>query len=167
MMHTLHDQERPLPTAYRLVALWPVVLLLCFACSGCSSEPAFEFDKLDMVPVEEGLSEFSLGRYTIPIPSVGHEKNRRPIARNRLEFVFQLFALVSPRDKPKIEDAWNRHEGSIRDQVIRVCRSTSIDDLLEPELTTLKARLIGALKTQLGDHDVRQLLITEVVSQEI
>ena len=84
-----------------------------------------------------------------------------------MQLDFQLFALVSPREKSNIEDAWERREGAIRDQVIRVCRSTPIDDLLEPELATLKARLISALKSQLGDHDVRQLLLTEVVSHDI
>jgi hypothetical protein len=135
--------------------------------SGCSSEPAFEFDKLDMVPVEDGLTEISLGKYTIPIPMVEPEKGRRSMQRNRMEFNFRLFALVTPREAAKIEDAWKRHEGAIRDRVIRVCRNTPIGDLLEPELSTLKARLISALKPQLGDHDMRQLLITEVISHEI
>jgi hypothetical protein len=166
-MRTIRDQQRPLPAARRLAALWKNAVVLCLISSGCSSEPAFEFDRLGVVPVEEGLTEFSLGKYTIPIPATVHEKDRRPVQRNRMEFDFQLFALVTPREKPYIEDAWQRHEGAIRDQVIRVCRDTSIDDLLEPELATLKARLISALKPQLGDHDVRQLLITEVVSQEI
>ena len=40
----------------------------------------------------------------------------------------------------------------------------SIDELQDPELSRLKARLIDALASQIGDHDVRQLLITDVVS---
>src|SRR5688572_1069227 len=124
MMRNLRDQVRPLPAAHRIVELRNAAIVLCLVSSGCSSKPAFEFDKLDRAPVEEGLTEFSLGKYTIPIPVIEHEKNRPSIQRNRVEFDFKLFALVSPREKSKIEDAWERREGVIRDQVIRVCRNT-------------------------------------------
>jgi hypothetical protein len=142
-------------------------VLTCLTAGGCGTAPEFEFAKLDLAPVGEGLTEFSLGKYTVPIPTIEHQENRGPSQRNRLELDFRLFALVLPRDRSKIEDAWKRHEGTIRDLVIRVCRHTSVDDLMEPELATLKARLATALRPQLGDNELRQLLITEVVSQEI
>jgi hypothetical protein len=42
-----------------------------------------------------------------------------------------------------------------------------VDELHEPELSTLKARLMDVLAAQIGAKDVRQLLITEVVSQKL
>jgi flagellar basal body-associated protein FliL len=78
-----------------------------------------------------------------------------------------LYALVRPENKSHIADDWARHEGKIRDHVIRVCRNASVDELQEPELSTLKARLMDALAAQMGENDLRQLLITEVVSQKL
>ena len=86
MMRILRDQQQP-PAARRLVALRNSGLLLCLVC-GCSSKPAFEFDKLDLVPVEEGLTEFSLGKYTIPIPTVAHEKTALPFGAIECSSIF-------------------------------------------------------------------------------
>jgi hypothetical protein len=134
---------------------------------GCSSPPAFEFDELDLVPTQEELAEFSLGEYRIPIPVIKYRADSQPSQRNGFQLEFELFALVSPHEKSQITEAWDRHQGKIRDRVIRICRNSSLDELQEPELATLKARLLDALAPQLGQKEVRQLLITEIVSQEI
>jgi hypothetical protein len=122
---------------------------------------------MDLLPAEEELAEFSLGEYKIPIPVSEVHDGNKATRRNRLQFDFELYALVSPREQSQFEDAWGRHEGVIRDRVINICRSATIDELLEPELATLKARLTDVLASQLGEKRLRQLLITDVVSQEL
>jgi hypothetical protein len=164
MMHIRCGGERGQITgrlAGLLVCGW-----LCIAAGGCGSQPSFEFDELDLVAAEEELEEFSLGEYAIPIP--GTEKSGHGSAgkHNRIQMDFELFALVSPHEKSKLSHAWERHKGMVRDRVIRVCRNASLEVLQEPELGTLKAKLIDALAAHLGD-DIHQLLITEVVTQEI
>ena len=74
---------------------------------------------------------------------------------------------MAPDRKSSIVDSWSRHEGKIRDNVIRVCRNASVDDLQEPELSTLKAHLMDALASQVGEEGLRQLLITEVESERL
>lgn len=138
----------------------------CLA-SGCGSRSSFEFDALDLAPPQEELREFPLGEYRIPIPIIEERGPNQLIHRNRFQLDFQLFALVRPEQQWQIADAWARHEGKIRDHVIRVCRNASVDELQEPELSTLKAQLMDALAAQMGEKEVRQLLITEVVSQEL
>jgi hypothetical protein len=135
--------------------------------AGCSSKHAFHFDELDLVPAQEELTEFSLGHYQVPIPVANDREGDQATPRNRFEFAFDLYALVSPEKRSQLAAAWERHEGKIRDRVIRVCRNASVDELQEPELGTLKAHLTDAVQTQLGETEVRQLLITEVVSLEI
>jgi hypothetical protein len=135
--------------------------------SGCGARSGYEFDALDLAPPQEELSEFPLGEYRIPIPVADDRGQNQPAHRNRFQIDFHLYALVAPDKRSQVADAWDRHEGKIRDHVIRVCRNASVDELQEPELSTLKARLMDALATQMGDKDVRQLLITEVVSQEL
>jgi hypothetical protein len=139
---------------------------LITAAIGCGSQPAFEFDELDLVAAEEELEEFSLGDYTIPIPAAEKGAAAGASKQNRIQMDFELFALVSPHDKSKLSHAWERHEGMIRDRVIRVCRNSSLEVLHEPELGTLKAKLMDALAAHLGE-DIHQLLITEVVTHEI
>jgi hypothetical protein len=133
---------------------------------GCGSAPTFEFDEMDLMAAEEKLAEFTLGRFKIPVPAPDNKLDDRAVRRNRVQVDFELFALVSPTNTEHIEDTWKRHEGMIRDRVIRVCRNATLEELHEPELETLKARLMDAIGPQLGD-DLQQLLITEVVSHEI
>jgi hypothetical protein len=149
------------------VALLYSIVIVGFAAGGCRSKSTFQFDGLDLLPPEEKLNEFPLGEYKIPIPVVEDRAQNKLTRRNRFQFDFKLFALVSPKDKSQIEDAWERHEGQIRDQVMNVCRSATLDELQEPELATLKARLTDVLATKLGEKPLRQLVINEVLSQQL
>jgi flagellar basal body-associated protein FliL len=84
-----------------------------------------------------------------------------------MQLDFKLFALVSPHEESELEDSWARHEGQIRDQVINVCRSATLDELQEPQFSTLKSRLTEVLAAKLGEKPLRQLVINEVVSQPL
>jgi hypothetical protein len=121
---------------------------------------------LDLNSAEEELSEFSLGKYQIPIP-MADERHDAATRRNRFQFDFELYAVVSPKEEKHIADFWELHEGVIRDRVINICRSASFEELREPELATLKARLTDVLASQLGERRLRQLLIIDIVSQEL
>lgn len=167
------NQQRQSVRPKRPRANWPapflrnvVAGLLVLTAGGCAEKHTFTFEDLNLLPLHEELTEFPLGKYTIPIPIVEGSKDKST-RLNRLEFDFRLFALISPPETPQIESAWSQHEGKIRDQVMRVCRTAAIEDLLEPDLATLKVRLIEALRPQIGDRLLREILITEVTSQEI
>jgi hypothetical protein len=140
--------------------------ILATSAIGCSSKPSvFEFDEQD-VSRADLLSEFSLGHYAIPLP-IGRDRGDEGLRRNRTRFDFDLFALVAPEEASRIASNWERHEGKIRDRIIRICRSASAEELLEPELATLKARLTDALQAHLGEREVRRLLLTEVDLREL
>jgi hypothetical protein len=148
------------------VMLCASVLILC-ALGGCSSKSEFEFDALDLAPPEEEMTEFSLGKYRIPIPVADDRGQSRPTYQHRFELNFELHALVPPAGTSQVAEAWSRHEGKIRDQIIRICRSASVDELQERDFTTLKARLIDVLASQMGSKQVKQLLFTDVTSLEL
>lgn len=134
--------------------------------AGCGTPPPFDFHALGLVPAQEKLSEFSLGKYAVPIPvlvDAGPQTRRH----NRFQFDFELHALVAPDQHAQVADAWKRHRGEIRDRVMRTCRRISIDDLNEPELGTLKSHLIAVVQQQLGAKEIRQVLITDITSQEL
>lgn len=149
------------------VALIVVMGVLGCAASGCKSKAPFQLDGIDVLPPVEELKEFSLGQYQIPI-SIVDDRNQAKLTRhNTFQFDFALYALVSPNEKSQIEDAWERHEGQIRDQVISVCRNATLDELQEPEFATLKARLTDVLAAKLGEKPLRQLVLNSVVSQPL
>src|SRR4029078_4798064 len=102
--------------------------------------------------------------YKIPIPMAA-EHGRSKIKRsNRFQLNFKLYSLVSLKEESQLAEAWERHEGVIRDQVINIYRGATVTELQEPELATLKARLTDVLALQLGEKRLRQILITDVVS---
>lgn len=149
----------------RCAAMWALGSgALCLV--GCAKPPTFEFDELD-VSRAHLLNEFPLGKYEIPVPIASDRTNDQSPRRNRLRFDFELHALVPPEQASIMAGNWARHEGTIRDRVIRVCRNASLAELQEPELATLKARLMDALQAQLGEREVRRLLMTEVITREL
>jgi flagellar basal body-associated protein FliL len=152
--------------SWRVVLLCAMGVLGC-AVVGCKSKAPFQLDGIDVLPPAEELKEFPLGQYQIPIPIVDDRNQSKLTRHNRFQFDFTLYALVSPKEKSQIEDAWERCEGQIRDQVINVCRSATLDELQEPEFATLKARLTDVLAAKLGEKPLRQLVFNGVVSQPL
>src|SRR5947207_5356525 len=150
---------------WRVVLLCAVGVLGCAV--GCKSKSSFQLDGIDVLPPVEELKEFPLGKYQIPIPIVDDRNQTKLTRHNRFQFDFTLYALVSSKEKSQIEEAWGRYEGQIRDQVMNVCRSATLDELQEPEFATLKARLTDVLAAKLGEKPLRQLVINEVVSQQL
>jgi Flagellar basal body-associated protein FliL len=150
-------------------SLWVIFCLAgaAIGAAGCGAKSKFKFDELDVAQTVEELAEFSLGDYKIPIPVAVDDGAEAQVRRNCLQFEFQLYALVAPKEEYQLAEAWERHQGVIRDKVIIICRSATVDDLQEPELATLKARLTDVLAAQLGEKRFRQLLITDVVSQPL
>jgi len=144
-----------------LAVFWLGVLV------GCQEAEEFELEGLEMPPIEEELTELPLGDYHIPIPLVEEVTSGGIKRRHRMQLDFLLHVLVKSSERSEVEKAWERHEGTIRDQVIRVCRKATLQELQEPDLATLKARLMQALAGPTGQKDLRHLLITEVVSQPL
>jgi hypothetical protein len=141
--------------------------VLLAAMAGCRTQPAVDLEEFDLTPAHDEMTEFSLGSYTVPIPVLQSKNRDHPVRSNRLEFSFALYALVTPDQQSSLADAWERHEGKIRDRVIRVCRNASLAELEEPELATLRSHLADAVQAEVGAKGVRRLLITDVVSQEL
>jgi flagellar basal body-associated protein FliL len=144
-----------------------VTVLLTASLAGCGSPPTYEFDELDSTPAQDDLIEFSLGKYVIPIPLVKSYAASEGTKRNRLEFSFQLHALITNDYKSELTGMWDRHKGTIRDRVILVCRNATLEELQEPELATLRSHLTDAVQAELGAKSIRRLLISEVDTRQL
>ena len=141
--------------------------LIIAATLGCGTPASYEFDELDLSPTQDELIEFSLGHYAIPVPIHQAFGDEAVVTHTQIEFAFDLHSLVTPDFASQIDDRWERHQGKVRDRVIRICRNASWEDLQDPELATLKSRLVDAVQDQLGPRAARRLMITEIKRTEI
>lgn len=137
------------------------------AAMGCGTSEDFELDELDLTPTQDELIEFSLGKYAVPIPLLQSTSLDEGVKRNRIEFAFELYALVDPTCKKRLASQWKRHEGMVRDRVIMVCRNATAEDLQESELAKLKSHLTDAVHAELGTQCIRRLLLADVVLRKL
>lgn len=113
------------------------------------------------------MIEFSLGKYSIPIPLLQATSMDEGLKRNRVEFSFALYALVTADCKKRLASQWKRCEGKVRDRIILVCRNATAEELREPELATLKTHLNDAVHAELGSQCIRRLLVSDVVMRKL
>lgn len=101
-----------------------------------------------------------MGDFSVPVP-VNVATGPLGVARqNRVQFRFVLHALVDPADATKTSRLVERRKGQLRDDVMRVCRNSSLDELLDPQLATLRTRLLDATQPLLESVTLRRVLVT-------
>jgi flagellar basal body-associated protein FliL len=158
--------KRGMSQILKLLLVAFIAALLC-AAPGCGAKEDFEFDELDLTPAHDEMIEFPLGKYIIPIPLIQSATLEEGVKRNRVEFAFSLYAVVSPECKKRLSSQWKRHEGKLRDRIILVCRRATAEELQESELATLKSHLTDAVHAELGTRCIRRLLISEVLTRKL
>lgn len=131
------------------------------ACAiGCGGSGAEDFEEFEQLDLREKLVEVPFGDYAVPVPVVttggegGIERN------NLLEITLTVVGLVGPEFEEETVKLIERHRGQIRDGVIRVCRNTSVEDLLDPQMSTLRSRILDATQPLLERVTLRRVLIT-------
>jgi hypothetical protein len=147
----------------RLLAHWigPLCLVACLGCGGSHDA----HDEEDGEPPQQYI-EFDLGAYVIPIPATLNEE-LGPSRRNVMQLEFVMHAVVPSQLQPQVENVWQKHAGRFRDRVIELCRVTSLEDLQEPGLETLKSRLLDAARPTFGRAAIDRLVLTDVQYQTL
>lgn len=148
---------RHLTTPARL-ALGLLPLLL--AGSGCGQAETSPFERFERLPTVEQLVTVDLGEYVVPVP-VEPGEDASGVAATQLQIEFFLHAAVLPEHVRSLRQNYERLEGRFRDNVIDVCRNTSVEDLLDPSLTTLKTHLADSMKPFLGDAQLERIHIVD------
>lgn len=131
---------------------------------GCGRSVEY-FDEMQMLPVKEELVEFFLGHHGVPVPSKTFQEGVPWTHGNKLYIAFDLHALISPSHTESLTKAWKRQECSFRNDVIKACRCSSLDELTEPDLITLKGQLTELTTKRLGGRRIRRLVLTNVSLQ--
>lgn len=151
-----------------LTALIAALAVAVFAaCAGCGGHDEFTFDELDLTPAQDEFIEFPLGKYSVPIPLLHETTMDEGLKRNRVEFSFALYALVTADCKKQLANQWKRYEGKVRDRIILVCRNATAEELREPELATLKTHLTDAVHVELGSQCIRRLLVSDIITRKL
>ncbi|TWT46549.1 hypothetical protein [Botrimarina hoheduenensis] len=141
--------------------------LLALGACGCAEEPKSLLDEIKLMPSREELVEVPLGSFLIPVPVLLEDGAERFSSENLIELDFDLVAIVDPVHRARVERYKNRYEGRLRNEVIKVCRNTARDDVLESEWSTLKAHLLDATQPLLGGLGVRRLATPRIVKEPL
>ncbi len=151
--------------------LTTIMLMVCLVVAGCSSKNKTQLDVyLDELEVErtlESVREVSLGRYGIAsaLPLNGTTRTEENILWVHLNF--ELVAIVDPSDEKAVLSAAKRHKGMLDDTIISVCRKATKEELEDSRWSTLKSRMIDAIRPILGDDRIRQLTFVDFNWQPI
>ena len=136
--------------------------------TGCFGDPPKRaFEDIAALPSREEFVEVELGEFVVPIPIVLEPTDDRFQPDNRMQVEFGLFIVVDPKDVKLVKQLKKRNDGRIHDSVIRVCRNTGRDDLLESQKSTLKAHLLDAVQPYLGGEAVRRVGLNRVTLDEL
>lgn len=128
--------------------------------AGCGSSGTSPFERFERLPTVEQLVTVDLGEFVVPVP-IEAPLDASPIAATQLQIEFFLHAAVLPQYERTLKSNYSRLEGRFRDKVIEVCRSTSVEDLLDPQLTTLKSRLADSITPYIGDARIERIHIAD------
>lgn len=145
-----------------------VLALAATSCLGCGGEEAkvvtlatyleeLEFD----APLEE-VSHIHLGDYRIPIAVLVERETDHDPAPVWMKLQFSLYAETAPEHSAAVEAALERRQGAIRNAVLEICRSASVDEVLDPRLASVKSRMSEATKSLLGDDRIRALIMGQI-----
>ena len=79
---------------------------------------------------------------------------------------FKLMAETAPPYEKAVLEASKRHRGAMNDAVLTVVRTSTVEELADPRLAAVRARLGEITRPMLGEDRVRQLMLDELTTNE-
>ncbi|MCA9257931.1 MAG: hypothetical protein KDA61_01970 [Planctomycetales bacterium] len=164
----------PFPPPLRRTPAGPrwTVRWLCLAAvailGGCSEEKVITLaDYLDELEFDAPLEEVAnveLGTYRIPLAAQTQSQASNEAGDGTVWMVleFMLLAETAPEHQKSVEKALERHSGALHDAVLSICRTASVDEVLDPRLAALKSRLSDVTRMLLGDSRIRALVLNDI-----
>ena len=145
-------------------AIW--VSVMAISLSGCGGEVQAKLEdyleELEFDTPLESVKVIQLGEnYRISIPAHKQayvEGGEEPIW---VQIKFKLFVVTAPEDESALLAASERHQGMISDIIVNICRNMTLEELDDHRRTTLKSRLIDALRPLLGEDRIQQLILND------
>jgi hypothetical protein len=142
-------------------ALW--LLLAIVLLTGCGGEAQARLEdylgELEFDVALESVKDIPLGSFRLAGASTHQDQNSRDSETLWVLIQFDIHVTVDPAYEKAVLAAAERHRGMINDTVLNICRSTSVEELSEGRLSTLKSRLLDGLRPLLGEEIIRQVVL--------
>ena len=144
-------------------------LALAAGCDGGKSGRLIDYlDELEFDVPLETAAYVTLGRFDIPI-AASHDAaplskfmqqiDERGTVWMRLQF--ELTAETTPQHEKAVAKAAEEHQGALNDAVLTIVRTSTVEELADPRLTAVHARISEAVQPLLGEGRVRQLVFND------
>jgi hypothetical protein len=157
----------------------PLAMALCTAvlgagCAGEESARLVDFlDELEFDVPLETAAYVSLGRFDIPISAQGGAGQAsafvQEIADQGLVWMrlqFELTAETTPAQEKELLEVAEKHRGALSDAVLTVVRTSTVDELADPHLSAINAKLTNIVRPILGEELVRQFVLNDPATVE-
>jgi hypothetical protein len=144
--------------------------LIAFAgCDGAQSGRLVDYlDELEFDVPLESATYVSLGRFDIPIAT---SKESTPASKFVQQFdergmvwmrlQFELTAETMPQHEKAVLEAAEKHRGTLNDAVLTIVRTSTVDELADPRMAAVHARISEVVRPLLGESRVRQLVFND------
>lgn len=140
--------------------------------AGCGAEESARLaDYLDELEFDlplETAAHVSIGRFDIPIAASREaaeasafveEVTQEGIVWMRLQF--ELNAETTPANEKPLVEANEKNRGAVYDAVLTVVRTSTLEELIDPRLAAVNARLSEAVRPLLGMQLARKLVLND------
>jgi flagellar basal body-associated protein FliL len=112
-------------------------------------EPAHE----DAAADHGAEHEVDLGMFSMTVP--------QPKLRGTLLISFRLYGTIDEHKQPEFSERFQAHTHRIRQDVLFLMRSATIDEMTEAGLETLKKRLLDRINRSLGPAKLSDIIFSE------
>lgn len=117
-------------------------------------------------PREKG-AYVSLGEFNVPV-AVKFEETRNGKTKTAwVEVKFRLSAETSPEFESTVRSAAKAARGNLNDVILTAIRVSSLQELTDPRLAALKARMSDAARPILGKATFRQLVLSDLAIEKL
>lgn len=165
-MKTLSSNTFNLP---QLASCWLTLAASALVLPGCGGGGGSveDYSDLEAVVLREKLIEVDLGHFDIPVPIEVVDENGQRTVANMIQLKFSLHALVVPDEAKKVARIGERDEGQLRDRVISACRNASVGELMDPQKSTLRARLRDSTQPLFEGDTIRRMVLNDFISEPL
>lgn len=137
-----------------LIVLQVVLFLMFF--SG-SEEAASEEEGATAVEEEEETEEY----VELAIGTGFNVTNTKAAPGTTINVDFKIVSLISEKDHGTFEEKLHSHDGRIHQSIMKVIRSSSLDDLSDPNLTNLRRLIREEINKILRGDFVGEIVFSE------
>jgi len=93
--------------------------------------------------------------------------NSKADAGTAVHVTFNLVAIVAKgQDEDFREAVTQEHKNRVRQAVVAVCRSSSLDDLYDPEIGVIKRRIRETVNKVLGQSYIKEVVLSDFKTME-